>query len=218
MPEPITMFGFGSGLMGLTAFLSRKYFETTKEILDVLLGIVLLVLFGPVILISGILIKLGSKGPVFYSQVRLGKDGRPFKLYKIRTMFKDAERRIGAVWARKGDSRVVPIARWMRKSHIDELPQLVNVIKGEMSLVGPRPERPEILKKLQPRYPNVYKRLTVKPGITGLAQIRNGYDTHVDLFKEKLKADIEYIDTRSWSLEFAIMLRTFGKFYDKSAH
>jgi lipopolysaccharide/colanic/teichoic acid biosynthesis glycosyltransferase len=106
----------------------------------------------------------------------------------------------------------------MRRSHVDELPQLLNVIKGDMSLVGPRPERPEILAKLADAYPEVNRRLAVRPGITGLAQIRNGYDTSIDAFRRKLEADLEYIDRRNWSLELAILAKTVLKLNDKAAH
>jgi lipopolysaccharide/colanic/teichoic acid biosynthesis glycosyltransferase len=105
----------------------------------------------------------------------------------------------------------------MRLSHVDELPQLINVIKGEMSLVGPRPERPEILDDLEQTYPNVRHRLTVKPGITGLAQIRDGYDTTVEGFRHKLRSDLEYIHNMSWKNELSILLKTFSKLHDSKA-
>ena len=106
----------------------------------------------------------------------------------------------------------------MRRSHVDELPQLINVIKGEMSLIGPRPERPEILDELEEVYPDIRKRLAVKPGITGLAQIRNGYDTTVEAFRHKLESDLEYIDNRKWGNEIRILFATVAKLNDKSAH
>jgi lipopolysaccharide/colanic/teichoic acid biosynthesis glycosyltransferase len=217
MPEPITLVGLGGGLMGLVLHLARRYFETAKEVLDIVLGTILLILSIPVIALCAMLIKLSSKGPVFYSQIRLGRDGKLFKMYKLRTMSAHAERHCGAVWASDDDSRVVPQCRWMRRSHVDELPQLINVIKGDMSLVGPRPERPEILQKLKERYPDVDKRLTVRPGITGLSQIRNGYDTDINSFRGKLNADLEYIARRRWGMEFSILLRTLGKFRDKTS-
>jgi lipopolysaccharide/colanic/teichoic acid biosynthesis glycosyltransferase len=106
----------------------------------------------------------------------------------------------------------------MRGSHVDELPQLINVIKGQMSLVGPRPERQEILTELEKTYPDIRKRLAVRPGITGLAQVRNGYDTTVEAFRAKLEADLEYIERRNWSMELRIMAATMGKFRDRAAH
>jgi lipopolysaccharide/colanic/teichoic acid biosynthesis glycosyltransferase len=185
--------------------------------MDVVLAMVLLVLSAPLLGLCAVMIKLGSRGPVFYSQVRVGRQGRLFTIYKLRTMYVDAERGTGAVWAKKGDSRVVPVCRWMRHSHVDELPQLVNVLRGDMSLVGPRPERPEILRELRRHYPYLDRRLAVRPGITGLAQIRNGYDSDVEGFRRKLEADLEYIANRRWSLEFWILFRTFCKFHDRTA-
>ena len=153
-----------------------------------------------------------------FTQIRMGKDGQLFKMYKLRTMYTDAESSRGAVWASKEDPRVVRTCRWMRRSHMDELPQLFNVIKGEMSLVGPRPERPEIMDELEKHYPNIRDRLKVKPGITGLAQVRNGYDTSVEQFRNKLEADMEYIARRKWRSELRIMAATLTKVMDKQAH
>ncbi len=217
MPEPITMIGLGSGVAVLTWKLSRKYFDYAKEVFDIAAGLFALVLATPVLLFCALLIKVSSRGPVFFTQRRVGKKGRIFGMLKLRTMYHNVEARTGAVWASKNDPRVVPVCRWMRRSHIDELPQLINIIKGEMSLVGPRPERAEILQELRKVYPNVEERLTVKPGITGLAQVRNGYDTTVEAFGDKLNADLEYIEHRRWSQEFAIIGRTFAKFNDKTA-
>ncbi|HUS46785.1 MAG TPA: sugar transferase [Phycisphaerae bacterium] len=218
MPEPVTLVALGGGLLGLAAHLARRYFEAAKQVLDLMLGTILLIVSTPVLLICAAVIKVSSRGNVFYSQVRVGQNGKLFKMYKLRTMFPDAERESGAVWAEKGDSRVMPICRWMRRSHIDELPQLINVIRGQMSLVGPRPERPEIMKMLEERFPEVRKRLAVRPGITGLAQVRNGYDTDVESFRRKLQADLEYIARRRWSMELSILMRTLRKLHDKAAH
>jgi len=217
MPEPITLVAVGSGFVGVAIHLARRYFSAAKEVVDVLLGAVAFVIWLPIMLVCVVIIKVASKGPILLSQVRVGRDGEPFRMYKFRTMYADAEADSGPVWASHRDPRVVPACRWMRISHMDELPQIINVIKGEMSLVGPRPERPEILRELEKCYPDVRKRLAVKPGITGLAQIRNGYDASVDGFRHKLDADLEYIANRKWSLEFAILLRTLGKLKDTRA-
>jgi len=217
MPEPLTLIAVGTGILGLTTHLARRYFEMAKEVVDVILGFVALVITLPVWLICAILIKLSSRGPVFLIQQRVGKDGKVFGLFKFRTMHVNAEAAGQAVWASKADPRIVPTCRWMRRSHMDELPQLLNVIKGEMSLVGPRPERPEILAELEKTYPDARKRLAVRPGITGLAQVRNGYDTTTDAFRLKLEADLEYIERRRWGLEFRIMASTLGKLNDKGA-
>ncbi|MCE5276575.1 MAG: sugar transferase [Planctomycetaceae bacterium] len=217
MPEPVTLLGFGGTAAVLTVHLARRYFSLTKDIVDVLLGVILLILALPVLAACCVIIKVCSRGPAFFTQVRMGRDGRLFRMYKLRTMHVDAEKGTGAVWAGHGDPRVISPCRWMRLSHVDELPQLVNVIKGDMSLVGPRPERPEIMAELRKHYPEVDRRLEVRPGITGLAQIRSGYDTSIEAFRRKLTADLEYIERRHWGMEFSIMLRTFSKFRDSTA-
>jgi len=218
MPEPMTIVGVGMGCLALTSHLARRYFETAKEVADIILGFVAMVLCLPVLAVCAVIIKLSSTGPILYRQKRVGKGGKPFMMYKLRTMYTDAELATGAVWAARSDSRIVPGCGWMRSSHADELPQLINVITGQMSLVGPRPERPEILSELEKTYPDVRKRLAVRPGITGLAQVRNGYDTTIEAFRAKLAADLEYIERRNWSMELRIMAATMGKFRDRTAH
>jgi len=218
MPEPVTLVALGGGLLGLTAHLAKRYFDLAKQVLDVVGATVLLVLCLPLVLVCMLMIKLSSRGSVLYSQTRVGKDGKLFRMYKLRTMHLGAELATGAVWAAADDPRVVSVCRWMRRSHVDELPQLVNVIKGEMSLVGPRPERPEILEKLTMKWPEVRKRLAVRPGITGLAQVHNGYDTDVESFHRKLEYDLEYIAKRRWGMELSILVRTLARLNDKEAH
>lgn len=217
MPEPITLVGAGGGVIAILAQLARWYFNAAKEVVDILLGVIFGLLALPVLLVCAALIKISSRGPVLFSQVRVGRDGKNFRMYKFRTMFVDAESASGAVWAADKDPRVVPACRWMRRSHLDELPQLWNVIKGEMSIVGPRPERPEIMAELEKHYPEVRKRLAVKPGITGLAQVRTGYDSSIESFRHKLQADLEYINKRKWSMELAILARTVWKLNDSKA-
>ena len=217
MPEPVTLLALGSGLTGLAAHLARRYFETAKEVVDIVLGFVALVLSLPLLAICAVIIKLSGKGPVFFTQLRMGKGAKPFRMYKLRTMYSDAESRSGAVWAKNNDPRVMSACRWMRRSHVDELPQLINVVMGNMSLVGPRPERPEIMTELEKVYPDIHKRLSVRPGITGLAQIRRGYDTTIEAVKHKLEADLQYISNRKWSTELRIMAATLTKLNDKGA-
>ena len=211
MPEPVTIIGVGGGVVALTTHLARRYFAAAKEVADVILGFIACVGCLPVLAVCAVVIKLSSKGPILHTQVRVGKDGKLFTMYKLRTMHVHAESGSGPVWAQSNDPRVIRACRWMRRCHADELPQLINVIKGEMSLVGPRPERPEILAKLEEVYPEVRQRLSVRPGITGLAQIRNGYDTDIEAFRHKLEADLEYIERRRWSEEFRILAATFTR-------
>jgi len=218
MPEPLTLVGLGGALLSLLVHLSRRYFAAAKEVVDVVLSFLALVIFLPVLAMCAAIIKLSSRGPVLYTQVRIGKGGKAFRMHKLRTMYVNAEASTGPVWARKKDPRVVPACGWMRRSHVDELPQLINVLRGQMSLVGPRPERPEILSKLSKAYPQINKRLEVRPGITGLAQIRNGYDTSVEDYEQKLKADLEYIAKRCWGMELSILARTLVRFHDPAAH
>lgn len=215
MPEPITVIAVGTGIAGLAGHLARRYFDVAKEVVDIILGTVAFVAALPLLVGCTAIIKLTSKGPVFIAQRRVGKDGDLFTMYKFRTMRADAEVTTGAVWAKDNDLRVVAACRWMRRSHVDELPQLINVVKGDMSLVGPRPERPEILAELEKHYPTLKRRLSVRPGITGLAQVRNGYDTDVNAFRRKLEADMEYIENRKWSRELRIMAATLPKLNDK---
>jgi len=204
-------------MFALLLHLARRYFDAAKEVFDVFCGVILLVISLPLMLVCAAMIKLSSRGPVLFKQVRVGKDGKLFTMYKLRSMHLNAETASGAVWASKNDPRVIRGCKWMRRSHVDELPQLVNIIKGEMSLVGPRPERLEILEELEKAYPNVRNRLAVKPGITGLAQIRNGYDSSIEAFRGKLASDLEYIDRRRWSLEFRILVTTVTRFNDQLA-
>lgn len=217
MPEPVTIIGVGVGLCGLMTQLARRYFGLAKEVVDIVLGFVALVLSLPLLVVCALIIKLSSKGSCIFAQSRVGKNGKLFKMHKLRTMYIGAESASGPVWADDNDPRVIPACRWMRRSHIDELPQLINVVKGEMSLVGPRPERPEILAELEKTYPEVRKRLAVRPGITGLAQVTNGYDTSIEAFRHKLKADLEYIERSNWSTEIRILASTLAKFNDHAS-
>ena len=212
MPEPTTLLGISGAVLTVGIHLARRFFDTAKEVADIVLGFIALVLSLPVLAACALLIKLSSRGPVFYKQDRVGKDGKVFTLYKLRTMHVDAEAETGAIWAEDNDPRVVRTCRWMRRCHIDELPQLINVIKGQMSLVGPRPERPEIVAKLEEACPEFSKRHMVRPGITGLAQLRNGYEASVEGARRKLEADLEYIEKRKWSTEFRILAGTMTRF------
>lgn len=218
MPEPITVVMVGAGGGGVLLELARRQYRICKELLDVVGAAVALVLFLPLMAFCALLIKLADPaGPVLYRQVRVGLNGRLFTIYKLRTMYVDAEAHGRAVRAGRDDPRVIPVCRWMRKSHVDELPQLWNVLRGEMSLVGPRPERPELFEELSRELPDFEKRLLVKPGITGLAQIKNGYDVDMATVRRKLELDLQYIENMSLGLDTRLILSTFAKFHDPAA-
>jgi lipopolysaccharide/colanic/teichoic acid biosynthesis glycosyltransferase len=164
-----------------------------KRLLDFTVAFTLLFLTLPLMLIAMLLVRLTSRGPAVYSQVRLGRAGIPFVIYKIRTMRQDAERITGASWSKPGDSRITPVGRWLRKTHLDELPQLWNVLSGSMSMVGPRPERPEFFPQLEHAMPRYRERLRVLPGVTGLAQVQLPPDMDLDSVRLKLAYDLEYV-------------------------
>jgi lipopolysaccharide/colanic/teichoic acid biosynthesis glycosyltransferase len=156
-------------------------------------ALLLLILSGPVILLSALAVKLTSHGPAFYSQTRLGRRGKAFRIHKVRTMTDNCEKSTGATWAATDDPRVTPVGRFLRKTHLDELPQLINVLRGEMSIVGPRPERPEFIPKLEQAVPHYSDRLLVRPGVTGLAQVQLPADTDLASVRRKLAYDLYYI-------------------------
>jgi sugar transferase (PEP-CTERM system associated) len=173
-----------------------------------LIGVVSLVLFSPLMLATALAVKLSSKGTIFYRQRRVGINGRIFTVYKFRSMYADAEARTGAVWASKDDPRITPVGKWLRRLRLDELPQLWNVVKGDMVIVGPRPERPEFVDVLAQQIPYYRQRLAVKPGITGWAQINHKYgDTQLDAMI-KLEYDLYYIKHVAPALDFYIIFHT----------
>lgn len=179
-----------------------------KRVFDIALSIFGLLLFAPFFPVIALAIKSTSRGPVFFRQERVGERERTFTLYKFRTMGIDAENGTGAVWATENDPRVTTVGRFLRKSRIDEIPQLFNVLSGEMSMVGPRPERPEFVEKLKEIIPYYSKRHFVKPGVTGWAQIRYPYGASVEDAIEKLRFDLYYIKNISLTLELMIVLET----------
>ena len=166
------------------------------------------VLTLPIALLAAIGVKLTSRGPVLYRQKRVGMHGQPFTLYKFRSMYLDAEAKTGAVWASKDDPRITPFGRWLRKLRIDELPQLWNVLRAEMSIVGPRPERPEFVKVLSEQIPYYRQRHCVRPGITGWAQINHKYGDTLEDTIVKLEYDLYYIKHISMSLDVYIIFHT----------
>ena len=180
----------------------------TKRIVDVAASLIGLLPGLPVLCIAGLLVKLTSRGPMIYRQTRVGLGGRPYTLYKLRTMRTDAEAS-GAVWSASSDSRVTPVGFFLRKWRIDEIPQLFNVLKGEMSLVGPRPERPEFTVLLEKAIPFYNERTLVPPGLTGWAQIWFPYASSVEAAARKLQFDLYYVKNLSPLLDLTILLRTF---------
>jgi sugar transferase (PEP-CTERM system associated) len=179
-----------------------------KRILSLLISSALLVLMSPVMLLLMIMIKLDSRGSVFYRQERVGQDGKPFMLVKFRSMHKNAESQSGPVWSKENDDRVTRVGRFMRQMRLDELPQFFNVFRGDMSLVGPRPERPHFVQQLAEAIPFYHMRHVVKPGITGWAQINYGYASSLENTVEKLQYDLFYIKNMSCVLDGLIMLET----------
>jgi len=188
----------------------RRGFDKIKRFMDVVLSIIGLGITSPILMFAAILIKLDSPGPIVYRQTRLGKNGKIFNILKLRSMRQDAEKNTGAVWAKKNDSRVTAVGRMLRKSRIDEIPQLINVLRGEMSIVGPRPERPEIVRNFKNLIHDYDKRLLVKPGITGLAQVALNYDATIEDVKKKVKCDLLYIRKKCLLTDLSILTRTLG--------
>lgn len=198
----------------------------TTRILNVAVAALGLVIAAPILLLIALAIKLTSRGPVFYKQTRIGLDrrwnkvpshedervrdlgGRPFTMYKFRTMVAEAESDSKEVWAKPGDQRVTKLGRYLRITRLDELAQLLNVVKGEMNIVGPRPERPTIFAELREAIPNYHLRQRVMPGITGWAQVNQAYDTCVDDVRRKVQYDLDYLRTRSVVQDLVIMART----------
>jgi lipopolysaccharide/colanic/teichoic acid biosynthesis glycosyltransferase len=203
----------------------RERSEGLTRVVNVVIASVALVLLTPVILLVALAVRLTSKGPVLYTQVRVGVDrrfrskssydrrgydhgGRLFKMYKFRSMRVDAEADGKAVWAQKSDPRTTSIGKFLRKTRLDELPQLYNVIRGDMNIVGPRPERPTIFAQLRQDIPQYAQRQRVKPGITGWAQINQSYDSCLDDVKNKVRYDLEYVSNQSIAHDLRIMSMT----------
>jgi len=200
--------------------------DRLRRVVNVVLALLGLLLVLPVMLVIAALVKLSSPGPVFYTQTRVGLDrrwnrdnaqnrrrtsdigGTPFEIYKFRTMRVDAEKETGAVWAQQEDPRVTSVGRILRQYRLDELPQFINVLRGEMNIVGPRPERPQIFARLREDIVEYPLRQRAKPGITGLAQINNKYDACLDDVRRKVDFDLRYIQRQSVSEDLKIMLKT----------
>ncbi|MEH6991042.1 sugar transferase [Cytobacillus firmus] len=182
----------------------RNYYLPLKRMFDIIFSLIGIILTAPIIIIFSVLIKIETPGPVFFLQERVGLNGKYFKVIKLRSMGVDAEKN-GAQWAEKNDPRVTRIGGFIRKTRIDEVPQFINVLIGDMSLVGPRPERPIFTAQFNEDIPGFIERLTVKPGVTGWAQVNGGYDITP---KEKLNLDQYYIKNMNIILDIKIIIKT----------
>ncbi|MBQ3716069.1 MAG: sugar transferase [Fibrobacter sp.] len=198
---------YGFELQELFAFTMPPWQVQVKRIIDIVFGAFLGLFSLPVCILAAIAIKLEDRGPVFYSQERIGLYGKPFTVYKFRTMRTDAEK-FGAQWATKDDPRITKVGKFLRKTRIDELPQIFCVLKGDMSMVGPRPERAVFIGKLREKIPFYISRLKMKPGLTGWAQVRHHYDTSIEDVQIKLQYDMYYYENMSLLLDFQILVRT----------
>lgn len=207
---------YGVPLIDIMPELMPEWEKKLKRVMDIVFSLILLIVTSPIILLAAIAIKLESEGPVFYKQERMGMNGKIFKIIKFRTMINDAEKYTGPVWSTKDDPRITKVGKFLRKVRLDEIPQAINILKGDMSFVGPRPERPFFVEKLSNEIPLYKRRLKVRPGLTGWAQVKHKYDESIEDVKIKLRYDLFYIENMSLRLDFKIILRTifvvlFGK-------
>lgn len=199
---------YGVPLVQVNPNLNTFYNKYLKRVLDLIISIPCLLVFLPFWAIISIIIKLDSKGPVLYRQKRIGENNTTFTIRKFRSMHYNAEKDSGPVWASDEDPRITLVGEWLRRFRLDEIPQLINVIKGEMSIIGPRPERPFFIDKLMQEFPFYYRRHKVRPGITGWSQIKQPYDRDIDDVRKKLKYDFYYIENLSFSLDIKILAST----------
>ena len=186
---------------------NRKRGRYPKRLLDIAASLIMLLVLAPMLLLVAIAVKIDSPGPVFYRQRRVGINGKIFEVIKFRSMVSDAEKN-GARWADKNDSRITKLGRLLRNTRIDEIPQAINVLRGEMSFVGPRPERPAFIEVLEKEIPHYNDRHVVKPGITGWAQVEYEYGASVDDARKKLTYDLFYIKNFSIAFDFIILMKT----------
>lgn len=218
MPYILTTEPLSATSLGITSFLTATppdpssvcIHDHLKRPIEFVIALIGLALSAPVIAALAIVVKLTSRGPAFYAQERVGLGGKPFALYKLRTMYANAEPG-GPVWAGLNDPRVTPIGRFLRSTHLDELPQFANVLRGHMSLIGPRPERPYFVERLTHAIPLYAGRLVVRPGVTGLAQVRHHYDRSIEDVYTKLAYDLEYVQRGCLLLDLQIVVLTVLK-------
>lgn len=179
-----------------------------KRLMDIGLSLIILIPGIPLMLIISLIVRMTSDGPAIFKQKRMGKYEKPFTMFKFRTMYLNAEQESGPVWASDDDPRITPVGYWLRKLRLDELPQFINVLKGDMSLVGPRPERPYFVEQFKNKIPLYSRRLRVRPGITGWAQVKWKYDESLEDVKEKTKYDLFYVENISLKMDFKILINT----------
>jgi exopolysaccharide biosynthesis polyprenyl glycosylphosphotransferase len=199
---------YGVPLIDIMPQLMPEWEKRLKRIIDVFVSLLILLITFPISLITALVIKIDSPGSAFFRQERCGIEGTTFKMMKFRSMRQDAEKLSGPIWSTKNDPRITRIGRFIRKVRIDEIPQMINVLKGEMSLVGPRPERPYFVEMLSKEIPYYKRRLKVRPGITGWAQVKHKYDESIEDVKIKLRYDLFYIENMSLRMDFKILFRT----------
>ena len=207
---------YGIPLIDIMPELMPEWEKKLKRISDVIISLIILIITFPLNILVSIFIKMDSKGPILFKQDRIGMNNKVFRIYKFRSMYQDAEKHTGPVWSMRDDPRVTRVGRIMRQLRIDEIPQFFNVLKGEMSLVGPRPERPYFVEMLAQQLPYYRRRLKVRPGITGWAQVKHKYDESIEDVKVKLRYDLFYIENMSFRMDIKILARTilvvlFGK-------
>ncbi|MBN1446891.1 MAG: undecaprenyl-phosphate glucose phosphotransferase [Bacteroidetes bacterium] len=200
---------YGIPLIEISPQLMQPWERVVKRLMDIVVSLLVLVLGLPIWLLVALLIKLTSRGPVFYTQERVGKNGRIFRMVKYRSMFQDAEEQSGPRWADKDDPRVTPIGRILRRMHLDEIPQFLNILEGSMSLIGPRPERPFFVEQFIREIPLYRRRLNVRPGLTGWAQVKHRYDSNLEDVRQKLRFDLYYIENMSIRMDLKILIHTF---------
>jgi exopolysaccharide biosynthesis polyprenyl glycosylphosphotransferase len=206
---------FGVPLIELSHELMPAWQQNVKRIMDVVLSTVALAILFPFFILFSIMVKASSKGPIFYSHYRMGRYGKPFKIYKFRSMYIDAEKN-GPALSSKHDPRVTPFGRFMRKVRIDELPQFFNVLKGDMAIVGPRPEREFFITQIVERAPHYFHLLKVRPGITSWGQVKFGYAENVDEMIERLKYDLIYLENMSLYVDIKVMIYTIKTILEAS--
>ncbi len=198
----------GMPLIAINLEYTNWYQKGLKRIVDLAITIPILIFFSPIAFLIAVAIKLESRGPIIYKQIRVGKDFRKFKTIKFRSMYHNAEDETGPMWAEHNDPRVTRVGRLLRRFRLDEVPQFINVLLGDMSIIGPRPERPYFVDKLSKEFPLYHRRLSVLPGISGWSQIKNTYDQDIEDIRQKLKYDFYYIENLTFGLDLKIMIST----------